>query len=306
MTTLDASLLSPAGSLFGAAVTSSDLLVPNTNLLAVGAPGTRDSSGSLWLFSIGSNGDLDAAIEMGFSNPSPHSRYSEFPASAAGFDAVGRSVLAYDVDSDNRGDLVVGAPGDEEAFLAANPSGTWSYGGSVWVLGLDSLSPVSFSMFTNINATSLATTGYTLPVSAKFGHAVAAYPTEVGSSDVLLLVGAPGVDGGDGALLVLNVTISGGASTVHTVLEVQPPVEFASLGLGFASSLTVMPDLDGDGTHEVLVGCPGSDTSAGMALIISFVNMDFDFTLPEGSAHRRARVTTFAVMDSSDAPSELI
>lgn len=103
----------------------------------------------------------------------------------------------------------------------------------------------------------------------RFGAAVAAGDLDNDGFDDLL-VGAPGEDGGRGMAMLLWGS-STGLRAVHAVYRTGPPTFTASSFDGYAvvdgvraagdgfGSTVALPDLDGDGFGDVVIGAPGDD-----------------------------------------------
>jgi hypothetical protein len=135
MGVFDSSIALADGSHFGDAVKgTSGVVIGNTLNLMVGSPRTSGHSGSFWFFLTST--EIQAAGEIGFPLSSSHSRYVELPDSSdASFRLFGSCFDVADNDKDGLSEVVVGAPGSQTLFAASGASGSFTYGGAVWVIG---------------------------------------------------------------------------------------------------------------------------------------------------------------------------
>ncbi len=195
-----------------------------------------------------------------------------------------------DLDGDGRGDLLVGAAGEDRAYLFSgasgtlirtipSPSGFGDFGQAVsgvpdadgdgtvdLLVGAPAEGSGKAYLFSGASGALLATLSSTNPIfSGEFGLTVAGVPDVDGDGRGDLAVGAPREN--------VNSDFSGGGRTylfsgaTGKLLRelVSPNVEAAGL---FGWSVAGVPDLDGDGRGDLLVGARNEDRS-GRAYLIS-------------------------------------
>ena len=216
--------------------------------IAVGAPDDDDggeNAGAVYILFMNSDGTIKATQKIS--------------ATSGGFtgglnvgDDFGASLAAVgDLDGDGDPELLVGAPDDDEAGDNA---------GACWLLSLASDGTV-----TNQIKYTTGSGGFTnmLDVGDNFGWSVEAVGDLDGDRTVDLAVGAPDDDDGEknaGAVWVLFLNPDGS-------VKAESKISSSGGGLGgsldvgdhFGSSLTLLGDIGGDGSPEIVVGSPNDD-----------------------------------------------
>jgi hypothetical protein len=219
-----------------------------TGDLLVGAwheDGGADNAGRAYLFS-GADGSLL------YSLTSPNAEQGgDFGASVAG---------VTDVNGDGAGDLLIGTEGEDGGAQNAGRA----------------------YLFSGIDGTLLHTLTSTNPaVTGLFGRAVAGVPDTDGDGRADLLIGARN-ESPKRAYLFSGAT----GALLHTI-EAPHPV------LSFGAPVAGVPDVDGDGTGDLLVGGPdekvGEAYGVGRAYLFSGADGSLLLTLdspnPEGNGH---------------------
>ncbi len=157
-----------------------------------------------------------------------------------------------DVDGDGRGDLLVGATGDSPDGDPDSAGRAYLFSGATGVLvyELASQDPQEFG---------------------RFGAAVAGVPDADGDGFSDLLVGAPAETPEGSPSFAGRVYLFSSASGVLLETLTSPSPEFRG---SFGSGVAGVPDVDGDGRGDLLIGAEGQDpgfspTSAGRAYLFS-------------------------------------
>ncbi|MCB9794278.1 MAG: FG-GAP repeat protein [Alphaproteobacteria bacterium] len=223
-----------AGDQLGAALASADFNGDGVNDVLAGAPGA------------GSNDAGAAYILSGLSTSGSVSTAAFQVSGAAASDAMGSAVACGDLDGDGAPDALVGA-------ALADPNGSQS--GSVG-LYYDPLGAVSITTLQGSSNGDYA--GDALAVGDLDGD---------GFGD--LIIGAPRVGNGDnGAAYV----ILGQAAQLSARVTVGAAADFTvtgdSRGDYAGSAVSVVPDVDGDGDDELLVGATGLNGEEGGAYLV--------------------------------------
>ena len=237
---------------FGAsAALLGDLDEDGTLELAVGAPGEEQGAGALYVLSfdpVSLNAVSTVRIAGGAGGL----------LSLQSGDAFGASVAAIgDLNGDKFDDLVVGAPGSDEA------------NGAVWILFLGGGGTV-------VDARRIAGTGGALPgmvIEGGFGAAVSRVGSDGadlnGDGIADLAVGAP-TDGAGGAIWILCLNRDGSLiSAQHVSATSGGFVGPLAQGDGFGSSLAYLGAPEGEGCQGLLaVGAPGTtDWAVGQGVV---------------------------------------
>jgi hypothetical protein len=279
------------GDQFGASVTNlGDLEVDGVTDLVVGAPFDDDGGtdrGAVWVLFMNSDGRVDIFQKIS-------DQQGGFNSVLDNGDQFGSAVGALgDLNLDGFRDLVVGAPGDDDAGPDT---------GAVWLLFLNADGTVRLYQKISNQEGGF---GDNLNDGDRFGTAVA----DIGdlNNDGIddLAVGAPYDDDGGanrGAVWVLFMNNDGTVST-------HQKISFTAGGFGgnlendyrFGSAVTAVGDIDGNGVIDLAVGTPGDDdggTDRGAVWLLlmradgtvvdqqklSQNSGDFDGTLADGDA----------------------
>ena len=246
------------GESFGKAITMvENAISEETVKLAIGSVGYYYGiPGSVWMVTM----DFDGAIQ----------NYSKINMNTEGLgggldtgDDFGFAMSFWDdLDGDGIPELLVGAPGDDDTLIdpIQNP-------GSVWIVYLDENSSVK-----NHSKISNSEGGLPLEVDPnaqaiedgdRFGTSITVLGDWNGDSVVDLAVGADGDDNGGedrGALWLLYLNRDGSINNFSKISATEGSFE-GDLNDDdrFGASIVLLPDLDNDGTDEILVGAPGTD-----------------------------------------------
>jgi hypothetical protein len=216
--------------------------------LAVGVPNDDDGGtnrGAVYVLLLNSNGTVKAEQKIS-------STVGGLVGPLDDQDTFGTAVAGVgDIDADGVGDLLVGAPGDDDGAAQA---------GAAYLLFLNSNGTVKAEQ-----KLSAAAGGFTGPLAAddRFGAAVAGIGDVNGDGIVDLMIGAPGRDdGGSGRgaayvlLLNLDGTVSGQQAISSTAGGLTGPLDDDDQ---FGSAIATVGDLNRDGRNEVAVAAIGDD-----------------------------------------------
>jgi hypothetical protein len=238
------------GGRFGTSVSA----VPDVNAdgrgdLVVGAPnedvnGTSDG-GRVYLYSSYGN------VRLTIVSPTPGQTGGSFGFSVAG---------VADVHGDAKGDIIAGAPFESAAHTGSGRA--YVFSGATGVRRLTLLSPNS-------------------EIGGHFGWAVAGLTDVTGDGRGDIAVGAPAEDPGGSPLDCGRVYIFNGftGAFIRTLASPNPEANG-----GFGTAVSEVPDLNGDGRSDILVGAlfesPGiAPNRAGRAYVFSGANGALLFTL---------------------------
>ena len=245
-----AGLLFPVGARTGAAIVSlPDYSSSGSADLLIGTPGEGsviENAGALYRVSLDSSGSpQDATVILIPASVGPIE-----PGSRIG----GSAVLLGDLNGDGLREVAVGAPGWSEYGQRA---------GAVLILTLDSAGAAQSA--TKIPA-GVGAFASALTPGAGFGSSLAVVGDLDGNNVPDLLVGAPLSDvHGDnsGAVFVVLLNPDG---TVKDWIQIDgnEPAFGGAIHVGdrFGAALCSLGDQDGDGSVEVMIGAPGSDSPA--------------------------------------------
>jgi hypothetical protein len=233
---------------FGFALAAAD---PNGDFrgeLAVGAPGENSSSGVVHVL-IGSAAGLTATGSQLWSQASPGVAGDAEPE-----DRFGNSLISGDLNGNGRGDLAVGAPG-ENMFsgvvhvLYGSAAGLTATGSQLW-------SQASPGVAGNVE-------GFDV-----FGGALADGDVNAdGRAD--LAIGAWGENNSAG---VVHVLLGSGAGLTATGSQLwsqdSPGVAGGAEGADFFGQALAAGDFNGDARAELAVGAPGENVSTGVVHVL--------------------------------------
>ena len=172
--------------------------------------------------------------------------------------AFGSSLAAIRADSDSKLDIVVGAPGGN---------------GAVWI-------------YSGADGSLLRTVASPLPTAgSSFGTALASAGDHNADGVTDLFVGAPGATMPDGRVII----ISGATGAVVMQLGV------GIADTGFGTSVASIPDQNGDGRAELVVGSPKFSSSSGRVQILVSSNgiqlAEYAGTIPGARLGSRVGIT---------------
>jgi hypothetical protein len=237
------------GDEFGMSATSiGDLDGDTVTDIAVGAPGDDDGGsnrGAVWILFLNVNGTVKG-------HPKISASAGNFSGSLSNGDEFGFSVGRIgDLDGDSITDLAVGAPFDDDGGTDR---------GATWILFMNADGTVKDEA-----KISDLTAGFggVLADNNLFGSSVSAF-RDLNNDDVPdLAVGAPGdADGGflRGALWNVFLTAAGGVSGSQKISDLAGSFTGTLDNQDqFGGTVAVVPDLNGDGVDDLMVGAIGDD-----------------------------------------------
>eukprot|EP00930_Biecheleria_cincta_P021518 TRINITY_DN15931_c0_g1_i1.p1 TRINITY_DN15931_c0_g1~~TRINITY_DN15931_c0_g1_i1.p1 ORF type:complete len:623 (+),score=75.24 TRINITY_DN15931_c0_g1_i1:64-1932(+) len=171
-----------------------------------------------------------------------------------------------DVDGDGVQDLLVGADGDDDGY--SHSDSVQGEAGAVYVVFLkrDGTAKGKQKISNLLGGLREALGGSTNPLSqsAMFGQSVGAIGDVDGDGVPDAAVGAPGTN----TLYIITLTKSGTVKTVHALAK---PSVLESTNPSFGGrGVNLLGDLDGDGSHELVVGAWTEGTNG--AAVVLFMN----------------------------------
>ena len=240
--------MAEAGDQFGFALAAAD---PNGDFrgeLAVGAPGENDSTGVVHVL-VGSAAGLTATGSQLWSQDSPGVAGTAEPD-----DRFGNALTSGDFSGDSRGDLAVGAPG-ENVFsgvvhvLYGSPAGLTATGSQLWSQDSPGVAGVA--------------EGFDF-----FGGALADGDFNAnGRTD--LAIGAWGENSAAGVAHVLSGSAAGLTATGSQLWSQDSPgVAGQPEGADFFGQALAAGDFNGDAQAELAVGAPGENDSTGVVHVL--------------------------------------
>jgi FG-GAP-like repeat/FG-GAP repeat len=222
--------------------------------LAIGAPGqTGSPTGAVYIYFGQSGGGFGAMPQVLRSPPEARS----FGASVAS---------AGDVNGDGYADLIVGAPSSVDGAVM-NVGSAYLYLGGGPKTGKLVLPPTPLNLPPGVG------------VASYFGTSVASAGDVNCDGYADVIIGAPGVESGNGAAYVYLGGASGFASTKASMLPA-----IAAGSSGFGTSVAGIGDEDGDGCGDVVVGAPLDGTGSAYVYLGGVAFSGTPIPLPTGGA----------------------
>ena len=263
--------------------------------VAVGLPGGDDGGtdrGEVWIVSLSTTGTATGETVISDSA-------GNLTATLSDGDRFGASIAGIgDVNGDGRGDLAVGAPGDDDG-------GTDT--GSIYLLFLAADETVGSKVL--LSDTSGGTAGL-IQTGSEFGAGVYS-PGDLNKDGVFdLVVGAPGYDDlthvDSGAIHTLILSSAGGVLE-RTLMSADVDIAPIDLSAGdrFGSSVGGLGVFDGrDDITDIVVGAPGDDdgaSGAGAAWIVLLgedvtVGTDLAVDLTRGGSGESGGLATWTLV----------
>ena len=210
----------------------------NPRDLLVGAPGTLEGAGAVYLFAAGAGFPEGAVRHAGTAGGS-----SGFTLKIVGRpgDRLGSALATADVDRDGYRDMVIGAPGNNRVYVVR--------GGPALASG------------STINLASPDATLLTEITGPGIGSVIAAGDvTGDGRADdprAEILLGAPSDNAETGKVYVLSPFANVGAITLPG-----PAIVYSGIAPGDrAGSSITLPTFDNDSIKDIVIGAPGADAA---------------------------------------------
>ena len=227
----------PSGDRFGEAIANlGDIDGDGIQDLAVTAVAANDYTGSVYILNMKRNGDVRKSTLI--------------DSSTAGFKGVINSgdILGFDaacpgdINGDGVNDLIIGA------------YGTNNNTGAAYVLFMNSNS--TLKGYKKISDSAL-----TLAYGDKFGESVGGIGDQDGDGVPDIAVGAPESNNGTGAFYQIHLNSDGSVKNYIKIDASQAALTGAiSFGASFGTGISLLPDLDGDGNREILIGSETDNT----------------------------------------------
>ncbi|HEV2929090.1 MAG TPA: FG-GAP repeat protein, partial [Propionibacteriaceae bacterium] len=233
---------------FGDALAAGDFAGDGRTDLAVGAFGENDFAGVVNVL-YGSAAGLTATGSQLWSQDSPG-----VAGTAEGGDQFGFALAAADPNGDFRGELAVGAPGENDNagvvhVLIGSPAGLTATGSQLW--SQDSPGVAGAAEFDD-----------------RFGNALTSGDFS-GDSRGDLAVGAPGENTFSGVIHVLYGSAAGLTATGSQLWsQASPGVAGEPEGADFFGLALAAGDFNGDARAELAVGAPGENVNTGVVHVL--------------------------------------
>lgn len=159
-------------------------------------------------------------------------------------DFFGRSVAGLaDINNDGRGDIVIGAPENEDTYSTGRTGHAYLFSGSTGGFIRQFNSPAA-------------------EANGRFGYSIAAVADTNGDGKQDIVIGGPFENPGASPVDCGRAHLYSGA-TGALLFKLLPPTPAANGRFGW--SLAGVPDINGDARGDIVVGAPGEPTGAGRA-----------------------------------------
>jgi hypothetical protein len=209
--------------------------------IAIGAPGASAGKGIVYLFATGnglSNGAVRTATVAGGANG-----YALRIIGRTG-DQLGASLATADVNNDGYREIIIGAPGTSRIYVVRGDPAAVAAGSTI---DLSTAAPLA-----EIFSTAITT-------ADRLGRTIAAGDV-TGDNLYDLLLSAPFEDGAAGRVYLLPGTVAGWSGAIDLAAPGTGAIVFSGITAGDqAGTSVVVPDFDGDGTKDIIIGAPTVD-----------------------------------------------